>query len=85
MASSYQGLERSEIPHASIITRTAQQIGGSFGTAVLAVVLQWSIVEHVGQGAAGLAAAFDVAFWWSIAFTAAATLLALRLPARPTP
>jgi hypothetical protein len=39
------------------------------------VVLQWSIVEHVGQGAAGLAAAFDVAFWWSIAFTAAATFL----------
>jgi len=83
MASSYQSLDRSAIPHASIITRTAQQIGGSFGTAVLAMVLQWSVVAHSGQGGGGLAAAFDVAFWWSIGFTAVATILALWLPARP--
>ena len=77
MAAAYYGLERTEVPHASILTRTAQQIGGSFGTAVLAVVL-----EHYATTRA-LPDAFDIAFWWSIAFTAAALLLALLLPAQP--
>ena len=39
MALGFRGLERSKVPHASIITRIAQQVGGSFGTAVLAVIL----------------------------------------------
>jgi hypothetical protein len=68
MASAYIGLDRSEVPHASIITRTAQQIGGSFGTAALAVVLERAIAQHALAGLDGRAAAFDVAFWWSIAF-----------------
>jgi hypothetical protein len=80
MASAYFGLDRSAVPHASIITRTSQQIGGSFGTAVLAVVLQRAIVSHAADGLAGRARAFDVAFWWSIAFTLAAVVLALWLP-----
>jgi EmrB/QacA subfamily drug resistance transporter len=84
MATAYLGLDRAEIPHASIITRTAQQIGGSFGTAVLAVVLQRTIVTHAGEGLAGRATAFDVAFWWSIGFTAIAVVIALRLPNRST-
>jgi EmrB/QacA subfamily drug resistance transporter len=80
MASAYLGLDRGAIPHASIITRTSQQIGGSFGTAVLAVVLQRAIASHAADGLAGRAHAFDVAFWWSIAFTLAAIVLALWLP-----
>jgi EmrB/QacA subfamily drug resistance transporter len=82
MASAYIGLDRSEVPHASILTRTAQQIGGSFGTAVLAVVLEGAIAQHALAGLDGRAAAFDVAFWWSIAFTALAVLLAFWLPNR---
>lgn len=31
-------------------------------------------------GLGGIAAAFDIAFWWSIAFTAVAIVLALWLP-----
>ncbi|MEV0401423.1 MDR family MFS transporter [Actinoallomurus sp. NPDC050550] len=81
MAGAYLGLDRAAVPHASIITRTAQQVGGSFGTAVLAVVLQRSIAAHADGGPAGRASAFDVAFWWSIGFTAAAIVLALWLPA----
>lgn len=77
IAAAYHGLERTEIPHASILTRTAQQIGGSFGTAILAVVLEHYARSHP------LTAAFDVAFWWSIACTVAALLLALLLPDRP--
>jgi len=77
MAASYLGLAKDEIPHASIITRVAQQIGGSFGTAVLAVVLSRAAVGHP------LPAAFDEAFWWSIVFTVLALVLALKLPVRP--
>jgi len=70
------------IADARIITRTAQQIGGSFGTAVLAVVLERAIAQHASAGIRGVAAGFDVAFWWSIAFTAVAIVLTLWLPAR---
>jgi len=75
MASAYLGLDRAAVPHASIITRTAQQVGGSFGTAVLAVVLQRAAAGHAA------ATAFDIAFRWSIGFTAAALVLAFWLPA----
>jgi EmrB/QacA subfamily drug resistance transporter len=83
MAGAYLGLDRAAVPHASIITRTAQQIGGSVGTAVLAVVLQRSAVRHASDGVAGRATAFDIAFWWSVAFTVVAIVLALWLPTRP--
>ena len=86
MVSSYQGLERSEIPNSSIITRTAQQLGGSFGTAMLAVILQSALVSHASAGAAGGATAFDLTFWWSIGLTVLAVALCLTLPGRvPTP
>jgi EmrB/QacA subfamily drug resistance transporter len=84
MGAAYVGLSREEVPDASIITRVAQQIGGSIGTAVLAVVLQ-----HTASGASHstseLATAFDHAFWWSVAFTAAAVPLCFLLPGRAAP
>ena len=43
MAVAYLGLDKAEIAHASVLTRTAQQIGGSFGTAVLAVILESAV------------------------------------------
>jgi EmrB/QacA subfamily drug resistance transporter len=76
MVASYVGLDKSQIPHSSVLTRTAQQIGGSFGTAVLAVVLEEAIAAHP----ATLADAFHVAFWWSAGFSAVAVLLSLWLP-----
>ena len=80
MALGYVGLAHEEIPHASIITRVAMQLGGSFGTALLAVILQRSAA---GAGtASGLADAFDTAFWWSTGLTAVAVVLCLLLPAR---
>ena len=72
----YLGLDKGQIPHSSVLTRTAQQLGGSFGTAVLAVVLAGAIAAHP----AALADAFHVAFWWSAGFSAVAVLLALWLP-----
>jgi hypothetical protein len=70
------GLDKQQIPHSSVLTRTAQQVGGSFGTAVLAVILESAIAAHP----ATLADAFHVAFWWSAGFSAVAVLLSLRLP-----
>lgn len=76
MVAAYVGLDREQIPHSSVLTRTAQQIGGSFGTAVLAVILEGAIAAHHGS----LADAFHVAFWWSAGFSAVAVLLSLWLP-----
>ena len=76
MVAGYIGLDKQQIPHSSVLTRTAQQIGGSFGTAVLAVILEAAIAAHP----ATLADAFDVAFWWSVGFSALAVLLSLWLP-----
>jgi len=82
MVAGYIGLDKQQIPHSSVLTRTAQQIGGSFGTAVLAVILEGGIAAHHGA----LADAFHVAFWWSVGFSAVAVLLSLWLPgAQPAP
>ncbi|GAA1936280.1 MDR family MFS transporter [Kitasatospora viridis] len=77
----YLGLAHEEIPDASMITRIAQQIGGSVGIAVLAVVLQHGTGGAHTAGA--LADGFDRAFWWSVALTAVAVPLCLLLPGRP--
>jgi len=38
------GLPHDQVPRASIITRLTQQVGGAFGTAILAVILAVSLV-----------------------------------------
>ena len=83
MSVAFVGLERAEVPHASIITRLAQQIGGSFGTAILAVILQASLADPATPSA--VAAAFDTAFWWAIGFAVVAMAVAMFLPGRPAP
>jgi EmrB/QacA subfamily drug resistance transporter len=72
-AAAYEGLDRRQVPDASVITRAGQQVGGSFGSAVLALIL-------VDQAAG--AAGYRVTFWWTIGFTVAAVAIALRLPSR---
>ena len=79
MTASYVGLDRSQIAHSSVLTRTAQQIGGSFGTAVLAVILEQSIS---GTGTAALVTGFHVAFWWATGFSLVAIALCAWLPGR---
>ena len=76
MAVAYTGLDEQQIAHSSVVTRTTQQIGGSFGTAVLAVILENAVAAHHGVPAS----AFDVAFWWSVGFSVIAVLLSLWLP-----
>ncbi|MGH3247476.1 MAG: DHA2 family efflux MFS transporter permease subunit, partial [Trebonia sp.] len=83
MVAGYIGLDKEQIPHSSVLTRTTQQIGGSFGTAVLAVILSGALASHHGAQAD----AFHIAFWWSAGFSAVAVLLSLWLPGaqRPQP
>lgn len=83
MGGAFVGLRRQEIPAASSISRVAQQIGGSIGTAILVMILQ-----HAAAGThtrAALASGFGDAFWWAAAFTAAAVPLCLLLPRRADP
>jgi EmrB/QacA subfamily drug resistance transporter len=83
-AAAFVGLQRDEIPHAGVITRVAQQVGGSFGVALLAVILDAALRgagPHPGS-AARAATAFDQAFWWAVGFTAVALALSLMLPGR---
>ena len=82
MATAYLGLGGAEIASASSATRIMQQLGGSFGAAVVAVILETQIAAHHVAGAAGLATAFAGTFWWTLALTALALPAALLLPSR---
>lgn len=66
LVGAFAELRHREIPHASSLTRILQQVGGSLGTAVLAVVLQQ--------------AGFGAAFTWALVFAALTVVPALLLP-----
>jgi EmrB/QacA subfamily drug resistance transporter len=70
MAAAFASLERSELPDATPQLNVLQRVGGSIGTAVLAVVLQRALVGvHTIDG---VASAYGTAFWGSAALTALA-------------
>lgn len=77
MAVAFIGLEHDEVPHASIVTRIAQQVGGSLGVALLAVILTTSAVA-AGSSVAG----FQTAFWWTVGFSVLSIAVAFVLPGR---
>ena len=70
----YRDVPSAGIPHATMNTRISQQVGASFGIAIVAVALQ-SLLAH------GVVGAFQGAFWWATGITAAALIPALALPA----
>ncbi|MEA2496985.1 MAG: hypothetical protein QOJ29_4896 [Thermoleophilaceae bacterium] len=70
MAAAFASLERSELAHATPQLNVLQRVGGSIGTAVLAVVLQRALAgSHSSAGDAG---AYGIAFWWAAGLTALA-------------
>jgi EmrB/QacA subfamily drug resistance transporter len=81
MSVAFLGLERDEVPHASIITRLAQQVGGAFGVALLAVILETAVGG--ATDIAGVTAGFAVAFWAAVGFTVVAIGVCLALPRKP--
>jgi EmrB/QacA subfamily drug resistance transporter len=90
MAAAYATLERHEIPRATPMLNVVQRVGGSIGTAILAVVLQQQLAQVAGVGldaaqagprpsSSALAAAFAHTYWWALAVTAIALVPALVL------
>jgi EmrB/QacA subfamily drug resistance transporter len=73
MTGAYRDVPGASVPDASTITRVLLQVGGSFGTAVLAVIL--------ATGASSTVRAFHVAFGWSVGLTVLALIPALLMPA----
>lgn len=82
MASAYLGLKKEQVPHASIATRILQTIGGAFGSAILATIVEHQISIGSVTNIQNVASAYNVAFWWSIGFAVIAIIPALLLPMR---
>jgi EmrB/QacA subfamily drug resistance transporter len=70
MAAAFAALDRSELSDATPQLNVLQRVGGSIGTAVLAVVLQRALVGAHSTGAA--ASAYGTAFWAATGLTALA-------------
>jgi EmrB/QacA subfamily drug resistance transporter len=70
MAAAFASLERSELPDATPQLNVLQRVGGSIGTALLAVVLQRALVGV--HSLAGAADAYGTAFLWAAGLTALA-------------
>lgn len=80
MTVSMTGLSHDEIPQATMISRISQQIGGAFGTAVLAVVLTELMTDAASP--ADAVNAFHVTFWVATGVAVLALLASLLLPGR---
>jgi EmrB/QacA subfamily drug resistance transporter len=80
MAAAFAALKPNELSDATPQMNVLQRLGGSIGTAVLAVVLQRALVSAphpLTQD--GVAGAYSTAFWWSLGITALAIVPAVVL------
>ncbi|PAV11683.1 hypothetical protein ASJ81_09580 [Methanosarcina spelaei] len=82
MASAYIGLNRDQIPHASVATRILLTIGGAFGSAILATIVEQQLSYSSVSGTQTVAGAYNVAFWWLIVFTIITLVPSLLLSTR---
>jgi EmrB/QacA subfamily drug resistance transporter len=82
MASAYMGLSRNQVPDASIATRILMTIGGAFGSAILATIVQYKLSSSYISNIQTVTSAYNVAFLWSIGFTMISILPALLLSVR---
>jgi EmrB/QacA subfamily drug resistance transporter len=88
MAGAFRDIPSEDVPDASSTTRIVQQVGGSFGSAVLALILASALLSHRAVTPAGRGLAFDTALHWAIGLTVLALVPAVLLPAakkRPWP
>lgn len=72
MMTAYADVAHDEMPHATMITRVIQQVGSSFGVALLAVVLTSASTQNPSSG-------FHAAFWWATAIAALGLVLTLTM------
>jgi EmrB/QacA subfamily drug resistance transporter len=81
MTGAFKDISPAEVPDANAAIRIVQQVGGSFGAAVLAVILASGLLSHHAPTAAARGLAFDTAFWWASGLGALTLLPALFLTA----
>jgi hypothetical protein len=82
IAGAFKDISPGKVPDANSTIRIVQQVGRSFGTAVLAVILASELLSHYAlTAAAARGLAFDTAFWWATGLTALTLLPVLLLPA----
>ncbi|TDD91423.1 DHA2 family efflux MFS transporter permease subunit [Actinomadura darangshiensis] len=86
MAAAIRDIPGAAIPRASAANRIIMQLGSSFGSAVLIIVLQNRINHLIDTKSItpdGLAGAYGHTFWWVLGFAAISIVLTLLMPARP--
>lgn len=81
VAATYTSVQRSQVPAATSARTVLNRIGGSIGTAVLAVVLQ-SALADARPGQQGVRDAYAQTFWWALVFGALTLVPALLYPRR---
>ncbi|MET7338321.1 MDR family MFS transporter [Nonomuraea sp. NPDC005650] len=77
VSAAYYGVPERDYPGATTVFNIVQRLGGSFGTAVLAVVLQCRL-----GSSGGAADAYSGTFWWAVGFTVLTLLPALLMAGR---
>jgi len=85
MAGAFRDISPGDVPDASSTTRIIQQVGGSFGSAILALILASALASYNVATAGARSLAFNTAFWWATGLTALALIPAVLLPAAGTP
>jgi EmrB/QacA subfamily drug resistance transporter len=81
VAGAFREIPAEDVPDASSTTRIVQQVGGSFGSAILALILASALLSHGAVSPAARGLAFDTAFWWAVGLTALALVPAVIIPA----
>jgi EmrB/QacA subfamily drug resistance transporter len=77
IAAGYSTLRRESIPQATTTFNILNRVGGSIGTAVLAVILVHGLA---GAAPAQVASAYGHTFWWALGCTAVTLVTAAFLP-----
>jgi MFS family permease len=78
MTAAFSVLSREQVNDASPQLTVLQRVGGSLGTAIIAVVLQGHL-NHAAHTKTALAASFAHTYWWVMAVTLIALLPSLML------
>ncbi|MBS2537380.1 DHA2 family efflux MFS transporter permease subunit [Catenulispora sp. NF23] len=79
IAAGYSTLRRESIPQATTTFNILNRVGGSIGTAVLAVILVRGLADRAATPA-HVASAYSATFWWALACTAVTLVTAAFLP-----
>jgi EmrB/QacA subfamily drug resistance transporter len=76
MSDAYMGMAPAQVASASVATRMIQNLGGAFGSGVLATVVAMSVRTHVGADVGALTTAYQLGF-----LVACIVLVLLAIPA----